>query len=122
MIDLGEAVTADSETRQAMKDAIVDVVGGSGAVVVDVRFVEDGQSGVVSVVVDVVCDNDGAATVVADTVEQRLKGDGCAAGVLCKATDVFINRQPEPSAARHTTPALATAACFVAVIALLLRG
>ena len=90
MIELGEAVTADTETRQAMKDAIVDVVGGSGAVVVDVRFVEDGQGGVVSIVVGVVCDNDGAAAVVVDTVEQRLKGDDCAAGVLCKATDVFV--------------------------------
>ena len=92
MIDLGEAVTADNETRQAMKDAIVDVVGGSGAVVVDVRFVEDGQGGVVSVVVDVVCGNDGAATVVVDTVEQRLKGDDCAAGVLCRPASVRFER------------------------------
>ena len=98
-ITFGDTVTERSNTsEQAIKEAIVVVAGGDVDVeVVDVVFDEQGK--LVSVVVHV--DDETAQAIVAfvNDNNDRPASEECTAGVLCHATDVFIQVDSKPSAA-----------------------
>ena len=116
---VGEGVAADNVTKDSV---IADLAGVVGEDVRDkiVDVIVEASDGKVTSVVVIVSDKDTALAVVGK-VNGLDKGDECTAGVLCQATDVFIDAdQSTPSVAHHTVPLTAVMiAVLVAVVSAL---
>ena len=121
VVIVGEGVAADNVTKDSVIADLVDAVGEDVRDrIVDV-IVEVSDGKVTSVVV-IVSDKDTALAVVGK-VNGLDKGDECTAGVLCRATDVFIDsEQPKFSAAHRTAQPPTTAKTATIVVLAVVVG
>ena len=89
VVEFGDGVGGENVTEETVKAIVVGLIGdGVVSVVVDV----DDAGNVVRVVVSVV--DQSKAQVLVDVFKAEVeKGSGCTAGVLCHATDVFVDTQ-----------------------------
>lgn len=79
----------EEQIRVEIQDFIKSSTAGLESVTVMV-----GEDGNVCVVVEVVGERGDAEALVNVIIQEINKGDNCDAGVLCFATDVFVNGEP----------------------------